>query len=199
MEFPVIISFYSLGTPYEKEVQNLIASCAKFNLSTSIEGMESCGSWELNCAYKPFFILKKLEELNRPILWVDADAVFVQEPVWQQAFEKDFAAYLDPTLPDEDDSKVLSGTLFARPSAKPLIREWIRQCHRELLDINRDKEFWDQIALRDVLLKSPKNSFDSLPNSYVKIFDAPNFLGAKDSVIVHYQASRRLKTAINSK
>lgn len=194
MEFPVIISFFSKETPYEKEVENLIGSCERFGLKTSIEGMESCGSWELNCAYKPFFILKKLEELNCPVLWVDADAIFVQKPIWQQAFEQDFAAFLDPTLPDTDNSKVLSGTLFARPNAKPLIRSWIHQCQKELLDTKRGFEFWDQIALRDVLLQNPHFSFAQLPSSYVKIFDAPDVLGSSSSVIVHYQASRRFKT-----
>jgi len=195
MAFPVIISFYTLMTPYENEVQNLIASCEKFGLETSIEGVESFGAWELNCAYKPFFILQKLEELQRPVLWVDADGVFVQRPSWQKAFEADLAVRLDPSLSDDHPSKVISSTIFVRPTQKilALMRQWIKHCHEQLLDPKRTEEFWDQIALRDAIAKSEVD-VASMPLSYAKIFDHPGDCAqVENPVIEHYQASRRFK------
>lgn len=195
MEFPVIISFYTVNTLYEKEVQNLITSCEKFGLKSSVEGIESLGKWELNCAYKPFFILKKMEELRRPILWVDADGVFVRKPSWQTAFEADLAVRLDRSLPDTHPSKVISSTIFISDSeqAKRLIKEWIKECYEQLLDPKRKEEFWDQIALRDAILKSSA-SVAPMPLEYAKIFDHPgDLLTVTEPVIEHFQASRRLK------
>lgn len=199
MEFPVIISFYTADTPYEKEVQNLIASCEKYNLETSIKAIPTFGSWELNCAYKPFFILERLEELDRPVLWVDADGVFTSAPSWQEVFEADLAVRLDPELPDDHPSKVISSTLFARPTAKPLLKLWVRHCHDLLLDPSRDEEFWDQIALRNAILaKPPSITVTPLPLSYAKIYDHPlDNEKVTNPVIEHYQASRRFKSMVN--
>ena len=198
MEFPVIISFYTKKTPYEKEVERLIASCNHFELSHSMEGIESLGSWELNCAYKPFFILKKLEELQKPILWVDADGAFVEKPTWQKAFDADLAVRINEELGEDHPSKVVSSTIFVRPSEKGkfLIKEWIRNCALTLLDKERKEEFWDQIALRDVLLKN-LNFIKSMPLEYSKIFDHPgDCQRVHKPVIEHFQASRRFKKLV---
>ena len=112
--FPCVISFYTVGTLYQLEVQNLIASCEEFGIEHRIEGIESKGSWELNCAYKPFFILEKLEELGRPVLWVDADGVFIREPEVLKAFEADLATRIEEGLPSSHPSKVISATEIGR-------------------------------------------------------------------------------------
>lgn len=196
-DFPVIISFYTEKTPYQIEVQNLMNSCQKFGLSTSIEGVESFGTWELNCAYKPFFLLKKLNELKKPVLWVDADGVFLKKPVWQEAFDSDFAVRLGKELADDHPSKVISSTIFAHysPKAIGLIKLWAYECQKSLLDPQREEEFWDQIALRDAILQNPMQAtISSMPLSYAKIFDHPqDNQKIQDPVIEHYQASRRYK------
>ena len=198
--FPVIISFYTKDTPYEKEVQNLIESCRKFGLETSIEGVENFGSWELNCAYKPYFILQKIRELQAPLLWVDADGVFVQKPVWQEAFSADLAVRMHADLPQEHPSRVITSTVFVQPNeaTDQLLQSWIKQCQKKLLDPNRTSEFWDQIALRDAILeRAGEVNVSSMPLSYAKIFDHPedNIL-APNPVIEHFQASRRFKKYI---
>ncbi|NGX59982.1 MAG: hypothetical protein KR126chlam3_01142 [Chlamydiae bacterium] len=196
MDFPVIISFYTKGTPYEEEVQNLLTSCKGFGLDASIQGVESQGSWELNCAYKPFFILEKIEEFNRPVLWVDADGVFVQKPIWQKAVESDLAVRIED-VPDFHPSKVISSTVFVRPEGKDLIHLWIQNCRDLLLDSNRKEEFWDQIALRGVVIQHPER-VSPMPLSYAKIYDHPgDCQQVEKPVIEHYQASRRFKEKIN--
>ena len=198
MEFPVILSFYTVGTPYQLEVQNLIASCEKFGLETEIVGVESFGSWELNCAYKPFFILQKLNELERPVLWVDADGVFVREPTWQKAFEADLAVRMEPVA-DDHPSRVISSTVFVRESGRGLMRLWCQECQRMLLDPNRREEFWDQIALREAIKKS-EAKVSEIPLEYAKIFDHAGDLEKKIApVIEHYQASRRFKGLVYAK
>lgn len=197
MDFPVIISFYTKETPYQLEVQNLIASCEKYCLKYDICGVESHGSWEMNCAYKPFFILERLEKWEKPVLWVDADGVFLQKPCWQDAFYADLSVRIED-LPCDHPSKVISSTIFVRPEGKDLIRMWIRKCHDLLLNPNRTEEFWDQIALRDIVLSAEKR-ISSMPLAYAKIFDHPkDQIQVEQPVIEHFQASRRYKGIVNA-
>jgi hypothetical protein len=199
--FPTVISFYTTETLYQLEVQNLIASCQAFDLETSIEGMPSFGSWELNCAYKPFFIFQKLKSLQRPLLWVDADGVFVQKPSWLSCFSCDLATRIEAELPSDHASKVISSTIYVNYTDKSahLLRLWADECQRQLLNSGRTEEFWDQVALRNVLLANEsKAKIASLPLTYVKIFDHPHDQHqAPEPVIMHYQASRRLKKTIH--
>lgn len=200
MPFPIIISFYTTDTLYQLEVQNLIASCKKFHIPHHIEGVSSYGSWELNCAYKPFFIHKMLRELKRPVLWVDADGVFKKQPEELSVFSKDFAVRINETIPIDHPSHVISSTIYANytPGADRLLRLWAQYCHQEINRIGRQEEFWDQIALRDALFSQDNPaSFASLPLSYTKIVDHPSDIQAvADPVIEHYQASRRYKKLI---
>ncbi len=179
-----------------------MASCEVFDLENSIEGIPSFGSWELNCAYKPFFIYKKLQECKRPILWVDADGVFTQRPTILPCFSADLATRIDFSAADTHPSKVISSTIYLNytPKAAGLLQLWAKECQRQLSDPARTGEFWDQTALRNVLLpNAPGASIASLPLSYTKIFDHPHDNGeVSDPVITHYQASRRLKSTISS-
>ncbi len=199
-QFPCVVSFYTLGTLYQMEVQNLIASCEEFGIEHDIVGVASQGSWELNCAYKPFFILEKLKELGRPILWVDADGVFVRRPEVLEEFQADLATRIEPQLPQDHPSKVISATIYVNntAAARSLLRAWQQECIRQCADPLRAGEFWDQVALRDVLFKAGKEKIYSLPVAYTKIFDHPvDQEAAPDAVITHYQASRRLKNHVN--
>jgi len=198
-KFPTIVSFYTYDTLYQLEVQNLIASCEQFHLETEIEGVPSFGSWELNCAYKPFFILKKLEELKRPVLWVDADGVFVRKPEILEEFKADFATRINRDLSETHPSRVVSSTIYVNytPNAVKILQSWTQECRRMLLDPQRTEEFWDQIALRNVL-NTVKADVRSLPLAYIKIFDHPlDDEQEPNPVIMHYQASRRLKRPVN--
>ena len=62
---PLIVSYYTAGTGYEVEVQNLIASCRKLDLQADIVPIPSRGSWDKNCCYKPEFLLEKLQFLEK--------------------------------------------------------------------------------------------------------------------------------------
>lgn len=200
--FPLVISFYTKNTQYELEVQNLIASCEKWNLEHFIEGIDSFGKWELNCAYKPFFIFNTLKRLQRPLLWVDADGVFVRHPEVIDAFNSDFATRINEELPQDHHSKVISSTIFLNYSEKTLqlLRQWMENCKKTLTDEERKEEFWDQIALRDALFDNSFNAvIKPLPISYAKIFDHPlDLSSAPEAVLEHYQASRRFKKLVDT-
>ncbi len=191
--FPLVISFYTKNTPYQLDAHHLMASCDKFGIEHHIEGIDSYGSWELNCSYKPFFIAEKLRQFERPVLWVDVDAVFAQKPKPLKVFEKDFAVYFQPDLKNDHPSKIRSGTIFVNHTERgnQILKSWAQECQRLLVDPERIEEFWDQIALRNVYL-SQKN-LGRLPLSYIKILGHPIDVKCPKPVIIHCQASRHSK------
>ncbi len=200
-DFPLVVSYYTTGTLYQLEVQNLIASLEKWGIPHLIEGIESFGSWELNCAFKPFFLYSKLQELKRPLFWVDADAVFLQKPTLLDAFQADLAVRMNDTLAADHPSKVMSGSLFVNstPSARDLLKKWAGLCFQRLSDPERTEEFWDQIALRDAIHHFASDvNVHKLPTAYCTIADHPHDAPhMPEAVIAHYQASRRYKRHIN--
>ena len=134
--FPLVVSYYTKDTLYQLEVQNLIASCEQWQLEHHVEPIASFGSWERNCAFKPFFLFKMLEQFNRPIFWVDADAVFKKAPEHLDVFAHDFAVRINHDFEDSHPSKVISGSLYvnATEGAKRILKSWAKECLDSLSD-----------------------------------------------------------------
>ncbi len=196
---PLVVSFFTLDTPYEEEVQSLVSSCNRFQIENQIEGIPSSGSWEMNCAFKPLFLLKKLEELKRPLLWVDADAVFLQPLTFLKEFSLDLGVRLYDCSNDHP-SRVGSGTLYinSTDAGKRLLRLWAESCILHLGAKDRTEELWDQDVLRKVLFYSKHDcNWGSLPESYSIIAGHPEDEKHPSPIIVHNQASRRFKRWIN--
>lgn len=197
---PLVISFYTKDTPYEEEVQNLLRSCEKFNIEHQVEAISSTGSWEMNCAFKPLFIYQKLEELQRPILWVDADAVFLQPLQELSVFSSDLAVRLYDCS-DDHRSRVVSATVFVNATDKGLkvVKLWAQECLSMLQDKNRTQEMWDQDALRRVLFqKDHQANWKALPISHLVIEGHPgDEASCQAPIILQRQASRRYKKWIN--
>jgi hypothetical protein len=193
---PCVVSFYTKDTPYEEEVKNLVRSCEKFGVEYQIEAVSSTGSWEMNCAFKPIFILQKLQELKRPLLWVDADAVFVQKLSFCDAFHADLGVRMYD-CPDDHPSRIVSSTVFIHKTsaAKKVVRLWAEECLDLLADKSRKQEVWDQDALRRVVFtKAHGASIKALPPVYSKIVDHPeDEKNCPFPIIVQNQASRRYK------
>jgi hypothetical protein len=201
--FPLVVCYYTQDTMYQLEVQSLIESCEKYNLAYHVEPIESFGSWELNCAYKPFFLLSKLQEFKRPLFWVDADGVFVQKPKLLDEFSADLAVRINDACHDKHPSRVISNSIYvnATEAAASLLKQWASECYRVLSQADRTDEFWDQAGLRDVIFsKEQLAKVVNLPHSYSAIEGHP--VDQKEilhPVILHYQASRRYKQMINEK
>ena len=191
----LIVSYYTKNTGYEEEIKNLIASCKKFNLGWDIVGIESRGRWDANCCYKPRFLLEKLKEHQTPLVWMDADAVFLKKPTLFQTLTCDMALRIAPDLPEDHPSKMITGTLFLqnRPPVFEIMKLWDSECTQML---KGEVEVWDQIALKQALSKGPSLKISPLPDPYYMIYDQPYFQKQK-AVIAHYQASRLLKKEVN--
>lgn len=196
---PLVISFYTAGTPYEEEAKALMLSCKRWKLEHLVEARPSLGSWEKNCAQKPLFILEKLNEHKRPVLWTDADSIFLNAPNFSAFHGCDFSVRLHPSLADDHPSKVVSNTIYVNytKEAISLVEKWMQNCLHELQDKGRKEEFWDQTALRDAILSGTKAKVVEMPLAYCKIFDSDFFnIAPRDVILEHYQASRRFKKLI---
>src|SRR5579863_511712 len=77
---PLVISFYTENTPYQLEALSLIQSLSTLQIEAEVVGVASRKTWAHNCAIKPFFIQEKLRQHQRPVFWVDVDAIFLRKP-----------------------------------------------------------------------------------------------------------------------
>ena len=148
MDLPTIVSFYTIGTPYETEALRLKQSCERLQTPFIIEGLESTGDWIRNCSLKAAFVLRHLQQLKRPLLWVDADAEILLPLDYFRGAEFDVACYvqwsisgLPPTM-DRREMPVMSGTVYLNytPGGVRIAEIWAAYCANT-------PEVWDQDLL----------------------------------------------------
>jgi len=195
-QLPTVVSYYTKNTPYEKEVLNLIASCEEFGIDYLIEGVEDGGSWEKNCALKPHFLQEKFRQLGKPVLWVDADAVFLRPMEFEEFMFCDLAVFFDEKQTDPR-FKVRAGTLYVNGNQKGLEALELWRCQSEKIRRfeERDLPFQDQVGLYFSVLANPGIRIGNLPLKYCKVFDEDSGkIDPSEVVIEHRQASRRFHT-----
>jgi len=173
----IIVSYFT-NDKYKKELQNLLTSINKYGLSYYIEELKDKNNWVLNTHYKPWVIKRALLLFNRPIVFLDADAVIKKYPELFENIKKDIAAYFS------ESGNLLSGTLYFKNTLESLklIEMWKNECL-----INKD--VWDQNILKECVQKR-RIDIEHLPKCYCQIFDS---LKNEVPVIEHYQASRRYR------
>jgi hypothetical protein len=177
------------------EALHLISSCRQLGIDAEIEGIPSEGSWERNCALKPFYIRKKLMEKKRPVFWVDADAVFKKKPDFSFLSQSDLAFREMKRFSHDRRLKCASGSLFLNytPQGIAFAEEWCAHCQQKM-EKKVELEFIDQIALLDLIERGQAVKIHPLPISYCKVFDLDTQEIDEDQVVIeHFQASRRFR------
>jgi len=183
----MVTAFYTIDTPYETEVQNLVKSLQDLNILYTIEGYENRGEWVENAGIKPehiYDMMIKYPEYD--ILYVDADAIVRSYPELFDTFEGDIGVHY------YKGKELLSGTIYLKNNHKmrSLVRYWIMEQHKNI-------RTWDQKTLTKVI-NDFKDELDlkiiDIPPSYVKIFNYD--MCEEPPVIEHFQASRRFKSAV---
>ena len=181
---PLFISYFTLGTPYEREVRELEVTLRRFELDYLIVPLPSLDDWRRNTAQKPRVVRDvMLKNEGRPIVWLDADARVEQVPSLFDTLDCDVAAHYF------HGHELLSSTVYfgATPGAWALVRRW-----QEIVD-SRPGE-WDQTPLQEAIEElRDRLAVVRLPQSYAAIFDAK---GSENPVILQTQASRRHKHVI---
>lgn len=182
----MIISFFTENTIYEKEVEDLLSSCRSLGLKHYILRQIDLGSWEKNCCQKPLFIYEALKKFQRPLLWVDADAILLQRPSLEPFESFDLAFYFQTEM-----NSARAGTIYAAPTQATFsfLKNWHRTCESRF-SLHGNLPGADQAILNELLLEKPPNlAIGQLPLAYVRIFDRDP-LPYEKTVILHFQASR---------
>jgi hypothetical protein len=189
---PIFVSHYTIGTPYEKEVELLKKSLEKFDLDFHIEGIISMGSWRENsnwCAYQVRELMDRYPD--RSILRLDADAIIKKMPVVLRDIKEDVGAVFWKNSKLRKEGELLGGTLFFNCTEKTrwLVNKWVEAIERNPRVRNGD-------ALQILLKENEDVKVKWLPLSYCCIFDSMR-PEVPEPVILHNQASRRFKRFIN--
>ncbi len=186
----IIIAAYCTRGAYEEEARKLKASLDKLKLFYIIKPIDSLGSWQQNCLYKPTFIKETMAKFDLPVLYVDADAVFYKFPELIYNLE-----HADAAIHYFNNIQLASGTLFFNntPGAKDLIDAWIERNKRHSHELEQ-QNLQDVIENGDWRIQHKVTIFN-LPAEYCKIFDLTQ--GVVEPVIEHFQASRRLRNEVD--
>lgn len=199
----VVAAYYTEGTGYAAEAEKLRASLVRFGIDHLITPIPSRGSWQKNTQIKAPFLLGTLNRLPgkgdlRPIVYVDADAIFHAYPALFDTLDADAAfAWRDyakfPSLSSRTRRELLSGTIFLRNTepVRELVREWIAENEKNPMA-------WEQRNLQTVVDRADgKLRIAELPPTYCKIFDIMRNAGP--AVIEHYQKSRVYRRQVDGR
>ena len=186
---PVFISFATAESGYVDEIENLIGSLRELELDHHTEIIESRGSWQANNAYRPRWIRRQLERLQRPVVWLDCDAVVRQQPEELRQEGYDFMGYFHV------DGRVAGGTTYWAPSAPSLafLRDWERRVEIPFEQWPPEYQRLTEFHLRDAFHSAQDLRVHRLSCAYLKIFDKDHDV---EPVIEHFQASRRFKSQV---
>lgn len=188
-----IVSFFTIGTPYEKEIGNLVDSLVRLSIPHDIRGIDSLGSWDKNTKHKPAFIKQMMDAHPQDaIVWLDADAVVLRPPTIFNEIDTDVGFYYKTTGPTADRFKgqeLVTATMFFSNTmwARMLLDMWIAEENREE---QPESQLIEQRALQRVIpewREETGGTITILPQSYCRIFDAEE----DHRVIQQNQASRR--------
>lgn len=171
-----IVSYHA-GPGYAEEATLLIKTLEQFDLAYEVEAVTDLGLWSYMTSHKPTFLLKKMEQIEGPVVWVDCDARIRQYPTLFDELTSD----IDVAVAYRAGHELLSGTVWLSntDSSKRLVSEWKELCDRR-------PEVWDQRHLSNII-RGYNHAI--LPEQYTWI---RRFMEGKP-VIEHTQASRRLK------
>jgi hypothetical protein len=120
-KFPLIVTAYTvsshLGDYYKRCVTRLIRSCVKFDLPHLVLPLEKQSDWDAGCSLKIRVLQQLLGQLNRPLLWLDADAEIFSYPDIYETIDCEMA--LSATC-----GHWLTGTLYFKPNTLSFIELW---------------------------------------------------------------------------
>ncbi len=193
---PMVVSFYTRNTGYEKEAKRLIRELHLFGLEHDIQGIQSLGSWQANTQYKAKVIAGMLEKYSgRDILWLDVDSSIYQYPhVFDDAdfdlgvHKIDWAKY---TNGHRTDVQLANAVIYLRNIrvVKQFINAWVKlnEQYPNRIEMQTMAEMLDK--WEDKLV------YRNIPASYCQIYDMMASEGYP--VIEQRQASRQYKNKVD--
>jgi len=193
-----IITYFTLGTPYEQEVENLVNSLKRFNLPWHVFEVPSRGSWIKNVQINEEVILEAMDIYpDRAIVSLDADAVVQRYPALFETLGDsncDFAAHYH-VWPKGNRKELFCSTMYFKNC--DLTKEFLTDCLNRYKEVPTTRQqpnmmaVFDGIGVQRIQHWRKRLKFTNLPPQYCKIFDLMGEI--KYPVIEQFQASRRFK------
>jgi hypothetical protein len=160
-------------------------SCDKLGLDHYIREEPDTGNWNTNTKKKPAYIRKALEELKRPVLWIDVDGSILERPeLLKSGYEYDFAAR---RMPPHRARTWHVGTMYFAytPTAIGLLDAWIAEAEKN--SGPTDEAILDKI-LRDNINYTELNEdlkIGELPAPYFEMLRHLTHAPSKGTIICH--------------
>ena len=204
---PLIIGYFTVGTPYQDEAEVLRLSLETVGYSYEICGVPNLGSWQKNTQFKADFVRMMLEKYpGRPMVYLDVDAIMVQSPVLFENIDGDIAAvhFIKSIVSGvvHLSEELLSGTVYFAntPACRKVVDAWLQINARHPKTLPNGREAWDQRTLEMAIKQTPSCRFVELPQEYTWITEltqrrAPGLA----PVIMHTRGAKRFKNRINGK
>ena len=193
----MITTLLTYCTPdYQKIYDEHIGPCIKvLGLKPHNHYERKPDNWAAITRLKPGIILEELKRGN-PVLYVDCDAEITSKEVMNidNIVPQDYIAavaflnHYDWCRGDASRNEPMTGTLFFRPSAIPLIEKWVKLCEAGDLPDNKYFEQLVNFETKGVFHLDIKWSYiNSLPGGSKGLIPCGNPL------IIHFQASREMR------
>jgi len=194
----IVAAFYTIGTPYEQEAEELRKTLDRFGLQYDIRALPHPGSWAkanlLNAG-----VIKGVRDSHpgEDVLYLDADARVMQDP--RPFFDElrqgpyDVGVYYlpdSPHAPLDCREELCSGTTWwnTTETATGLLDRWI--------EANAAPEA-DKAILQDLLATGHARVARLYPEMcWIDTISEMHF-GKREPIIFHTQASRRHRRAVN--
>lgn len=193
----VIVSYYTVNTPYEQEAAKLRNSLERLKVPYDIVGVPNLGDWQANTRFKAKFMQDMLiKHKGKSIVWVDSDAVIHSYPSLFDTYDCDVAVRWQDFRWRKNEC--LSGTIYLENNSKTmeLCKRWE---NGNIAEGPGAKTFeqWNLGKVIEEMRAEGKIRDENLPPEYTMIFDSMRAMYPNvNPVIEHFQASRKLRNTI---
>ena len=187
-----VVSFYTPDWQYPKYAQSLANDCQRLELDFSIEPRPSTNTYVGNCNLKPYFIRDKLQQLKKPILWMDIDGSIITRPeqlLTSSIDNFDMAGNRSVT----DTSRIHVGSIWFNYTDMTMqfVSAWCEAIAARGIDDSVFNGLWQKF--------SDKIKFYELPPEYFVILANPQSPVPDNSCIVHRLSNSSLKQDYKNK
>jgi hypothetical protein len=187
-----VVSFYTPDWKYPEYAQNLVNDCKRLALDFAIESKPSTNTYVGNCNLKPYFIQDKLQELKKPILWMDVDGSIITRPdllLTPSIASFDMAGNRSLT----DTSRIHVGSIWFNYTDMTMqfVNAWCEAIAARGIDDSGFNGLWQKF--------SDKIKFYELPPEYFVILTNPQSPVPDNSCIVHRLSNSILKLDYKNK
>ena len=184
----IFVSAYTIGTPYEQEVQRLKESLDQFGVPLTIVGYAPGATWQQSVKVKAEIVRDMLAKQPEDVYWIDADAVCENPPtdLENEVANADFAAVWQRR-------RILNGaSLFFRNND---LGKWLAQRWVDFMRGSPDS-LTDQAALQHIVQNEARGMgvrVKRLPVYYAQVINSWWGKDVPGIVFRQHQANRKYK------